>query len=545
MESKQYDFVVVGAGSAGCVLANRLSEDGRYSVLLLEAGPVDNYPWIHVPIGYGKTMFHPTLNWGYTTEPDEGIAGRRMYWPRGKVLGGSSSINGLIYVRGQAEDFDDWAAMGNPGWGWDQVLPYFRRSEDQERGEDAYHGAGGPLAVSSVHENHPLVEAFISAGEQAGFPRSGDFNGASQEGVGYFQLTTKNGRRCSSAKAFLRPARQRANLTVETNAQTNGLVIEGNRVLGVRYRKDDADFTVNARREVVLSAGAINSPQIMELSGIGDPEILKEAGLPVVHPMKGVGRNLQDHLQARIISRCTQAITTNDDLASMVRKARIGLKYLLFRRGPLAVGINQAGGFVKTNDADSRPDIQFHFGTLSSDKPGAPVHEFPGFTLSSCQLRPESRGEVHVASNDPYEYPRIRPNYLSEEKDCEVMIAGFRLSRRVLEKPAMQPFVAEEHSPGRDVQSDDEILDYLRRDATTIFHPTGTCRMGPAEDDRSVVDARLRVHGLEGLRVADASIMPTIVSGNTNAACIMIGEKASDMILEDAVEAVCNQAASA
>ncbi len=534
MSSQEYDFIVVGAGSAGCVLANRLTENGRYTVLLLEAGPKDSYPWIHVPIGYGKTMFHKEVNWGYHTEPDENLADRQIYWPRGKVLGGSSSINGLIYIRGQAEDYDDWEALGNPGWGFADVLPYFKRSEHHQRGADAYHGVDGPLWVSDIEERNELADAFIKAGVESGYPHNADFNGATQEGVGYFQLTTRQGWRCSSSVAYLKSARKRANLDIRTNALCSGLDLDGSRVVGVRYLQGESEVSVRARQEVILAAGAINSPQILELSGIGNPDALASAGIPVRHVLHGVGKNLHDHLQARVIARCTKPITTNDDLNSSLRKLRIGVKYVLLRRGPLAVGINQAGGFVRTDPSLERPDIQFHFGTLSSDMPGSPVHEFPGFTLSTCQLRPESRGMVHVSSADPRDHPRIASNYLVEQLDRDVMVAGVRISRRILAAAAMQPYVAAEHAPGPDVVEDDEILDFIRKQATTIFHPVGTCRMGPADQPGTVVDARLKVHGMGGLRVVDASIMPIVPSGNTNAPAMMVGEKAADMILEDA-----------
>lgn len=543
MSEKEFDYIIVGAGSAGCVLADRLTADGRHSVLLLEAGPRDRYPWIHVPIGYGKTMFHKGVNWGYWTEPDPGIADRSMYWPRGKVLGGSSSINGLIYIRGQHEDFDDWARLGNHGWGWQDVLPYFRRSERQQRGADDYHGADGELAVSDVPERNELCEAFIAAGQEIGIPRNDDFNGAEQEGVGYFQLTVRNGRRCSTAVAFLRPAMKRANLQVETDALCERVLVEEGRAVGVRYRRGDQRITARARGEVILAAGAINSPQLLELSGIGDPAVLGAHGIPVTRALPDVGGNLQDHLQARVILRCTRAITTNDDLKSFARKMRIGLRYVLRRRGPLAVGINQAGGFVRSRPEVERPDIQFHFGTLSSDTPGSPVHEFPGFTLSTCQLRPTSTGTVHIRASDPAEYPSIRPNYLATEEDQQVMVDGVRLSRRLVAAQAMRPYVAAEYAPGPDIQSDAALLDFVRRDATTIFHPVGTCRMGV--DPEAVVDARLRVNGVGGLRVVDCSVMPRLVSGNTNAAAIMIGEKAADMIREDAAHAHAGHSAAA
>ncbi len=534
MNHPSYDYIIIGAGSAGCVLANRLSENGRYSVLLLEAGGRDTYRWIHVPIGYGKTMFNKDVNWGYWTECDPGVHSRSIYWPRGKVLGGSSSINGLIYIRGQAEDYERWAALGNPGWGWRDVLPYFVKSERQERGANAYHGADGPLWVSDVSEPVELCDAFVRAGVEIGLPRNDDFNGASQEGVGYFQLTTRKGWRCSTAVAYLRPALKRTNLTVETDALCAGLIFEGRRVVGARYLQGDRTLEARAGREVILAAGAINSPQILQLSGIGAARDLAERGIDVRHDLPGVGRNLQDHLQTRLIYRCARPITTNDDLNSFYRRMKIGLRYVLFRRGPLAVGINQAGGFVRTRPDVATPDIQFHFGTLSSDTPGSPVHKFSGFTLSACQLRPESTGSLLVRSSDPREARVIQPNYLSAETDRRVIVDGVRLGRRLAGAPALKPYVVEEYSPGERVRSNGDLREFVREDATTIFHPAGTCKMG--EDADAVVDSHLRVHGLAGLRVVDASIMPVIVSGNTNAPVIMIGEKAADLILADALD---------
>lgn len=529
MSNATYDYVIVGAGSAGCVLANRLSKNDRHRVLLLEAGPRDRYHWIHIPIGYGKTMFNSNVNWGFSTEPEEGVNGRSIYWPRGKVLGGSSSINGLIYVRGQPQDYDHWAALGNQGWGWHDVLPYFMKSEHQVRGADDYHGSDGPLWVSDTTESNELCDAFIGAGQAIGIPHNEDFNGARQEGVGYFQLTTRKGWRCSSAVAYLRPIRRRRNLRIETNALCTGLLMEGSRVVGVRYRQHGRDHDVTAGRETILAAGALQSPQIMQLSGIGDPAMLAEHGIAVNHALPEVGRNMQDHLQARIIYKCSKPVTTNDDLNSFVRKMRIGLRYTLFRRGPLAVGINQTGGFARSNDSVDTPDIQFHFGTLSSDTPGSPVHRFSGFTLSTCQLRPQSRGTISLHSADPADSPVIHPAYLSAEHDQRVMVAGLRLGRRLGQAEPLRDYVLEEYSPGEQIQNNEDLLQFIRNDVTTIFHPVGTCRMG--NDTGAVVDDRLRVRGLSGLRVVDASIMPAIVSGNTNAAAIMIGEKGADMIL--------------
>ncbi|GAB3677742.1 GMC family oxidoreductase [Salinisphaera aquimarina] len=532
MSSSQcFDFVIVGAGSAGCVLARRLAETGRYSVLLMEAGGRDSYPWIHVPIGYGKTMFNRKVNWGYSTEADPNINDRTVYWPRGKVLGGSSSINGLIYVRGQAEDYDDWHARGCDGWSYEDVLPYFLRAEDQARGDDRYHGVEGPLAVSDVGEPNRLCDAFIGSGEAIGIPRNNDFNGATQEGVGYFQLTVKNGRRCSTASGYLKPVASRKNLEIMTHTLCSRVEFRDRRAVGVHYTRAGRNGFVGARHEVILAGGAINTPQILELSGIGPEQVLAEQNIEPVSISEEVGQNLSDHLQARLIYKCSEPITTNDDLNSFVRKMGIGLRYVLSRKGPLAVGINQAGGFARSGADVERPDIQFHFGTLSSDRPGSPVHRFSGFTLSTCQLRPESRGSVHIRSTDPSVYPQIRANYLATEMDRRIMVDGVKLGRRLAAAAPLSGYITEEYAPGMDVQSDEALLDFVRDDATTIFHPTGTCRMGP--DAEAVVDMRLRVRGVDALRVIDASIMPSIVSGNTNAPVIMIAEKGADMILED------------
>jgi choline dehydrogenase len=527
-----YDYIVVGAGSAGCVLANRLSADGRYRVLLIEAGPADRSPWIHLPIGYGKTMFHRTLNWGLHTEPDPGLGGRRLYWPRGRCLGGSSSINGLIYIRGQAADYDRWAALGNAGWGWDEVLPYFIRAEANIRGADALHGGDGPLAVADIDARHELMEAIVAAGESLGIPRNDDFNGPAQEGVGYFQLTTRRGLRCSSAVAYLRPARRRPNLHIETGAQVSRIECAGGRATGVRYQHLGKERHVLASREIVLAAGAVHSPQLLELSGIGDGARLAALGIPLVRHLPGVGENLQDHLQARVMFKVRKPITTNDDLRSLFGKARIGLQWLLTRSGPLAIGINQGGLFTRVLPEAETPDVQFHFGTISADQAGAAPHPWSGCTFSVCQLRPESRGDIHIRSADPRQAPAIRPNYLSAETDCRTLVGGLQLARRLARTPALAGLIGEEYRPGNAVDTADEWLDFARQYAATIFHPVGTCKMG--DDTAAVVDHRLRVHGLAGLRVADASIMPTLISGNTNAPAIMIGEKAADLILADA-----------
>ena len=526
-----YDYVIVGAGSAGCVLANRLSVSGRHSVLLLEAGPVDNYPWIHIPIGYGKTMFHPEYNWGFYTDPDPGMNNRRIYWPRGRGLGGSSSINGLIYVRGQPEDYDRWAAAGNSGWGWHDVLPYFIRSEKNSRGASVGHGANGPLACSDIPEPHALMEAIIQGAREIGVPRNEDFNTGNQEGVGYYQLFTEHGMRCSSAVAYLRPVRNRINLRVITGAHVTGVAFEGRRAAGVEYVQQGVVHAVRAAREVILSAGAIQSPQLLQLSGVGSGALLRDKGIAVVHDLPGVGENLQDHLQLRVMYKVSKVTTTNDELRSLSGRIRMGLKWALFRNGPLAIGINQGGLFTKILPESTTPDIQFHFATLSADMAGADPHAWPGCTFSVCQLRPESRGRVEIRTRDPLQAPAIHPNYLSTELDQRCAIESVRFSRRLAAAPSLREILTEEYRPGRQARTDNDFLMFAREHGATIFHPSGTCKMGI--DDTAVVDPRLRVHGLSGLRVVDCSVMPMLVSGNTHAPVVMIAEKAADMILED------------
>jgi choline dehydrogenase len=557
---EEYDHIVVGAGSAGCVMAARLSEDPGTRVLLLEAGPPDTSPWIHLPIGYGKTMWDPRVNWCFHTEPEAGMNGRRIYWPRGKTLGGSSSINGLIYIRGQREDFDDWAARGNPGWGYDDVLPYFKLSERNQRGANAWHGAQGPLRISDIGERHELIEAFIAAAAQCGVPRNDDFNGERQEGAGYYQLNTWRGLRWSTARAYLRPARRRPNLTVRTGALATAVLLHERRAVGVRYRqgvrtRPGAAAVVGAsgpsgaaaavvdggtplearcRGEVVLCAGALQSPQLLQLSGIGPAALLREQGIAVVRELPGVGENLQDHLQTRLIMECSRPITTNDQLHSWWGQLIIAAQWLLARRGPLAVGINQGGCFMRALPESRRPDIQFHVATLSADMAGGQVHPFSGFTLSVCALRPSSRGHVHIRSADPFEPPALVPNYLSTELDRRTTVAAVKAARTIAAAPAMAPYVKREVKPGPEAADDAALLEFCRNAGATIFHPSGTCAMGPDPGAGAVVDARLRVHGIERLRVVDCSVMPTLVSGNTNAAAVMLAEKAAVMMREDA-----------
>jgi len=533
-----YDYVIVGAGSAGCVLAARLSEDPAVRVLLLEAGPPDRSPWIHLPIGYGKTMWSDVYNWRFETDPDPNMNGRRIYWPRGKTLGGSSSINGLIYIRGQAQDYDHWAALGNTGWAYEDVLPYFIKSEGNQRTGLPDHGRDGPQKVSDIPARHELIDAFITAAGEIGVPATEDFNGRRQEGAGYYQLITHKGLRCSAAKAYLRPARGRPNLHVQTNAMATQVVLQGGRAVGVRWQRDGREHQATARAEVILSAGALQSPQLLQLSGIGPAHLLQEHGIAVQHDLSGVGENLQDHLQIRLSYECSKPITTNDALNSWLGRAKLGLEWLLFRRGALAVGINQGGCFMRALKDDqgrpvaATPDIQFHVGTLSADMAGGKVHPWSGFTLSVCQLRPESRGRVRIRSRDPMQPPSMQPNYLDTDLDRRTAVAAVRAARAIAQAPAMQPYVKREIKPGPEAQNDADILEFCRNTGATIFHPSGTCRMG--SDAMAVVDARLRVHGVQGLRVVDCSAMPTLVSGNTHAPVVMMAEKAADMIRADA-----------
>jgi choline dehydrogenase len=531
-EASEFDYVIIGAGSAGCVLANRLSADGTHSVLLLEAGPKDTNLWIHVPIGYGRLFKEKTVNWMYQTEPEPGLDGRSVFQPRGKVLGGSSSINGLLYVRGQREDYDRWRQRGNIGWGFDDVLPYFKKAENQVRGADDFHGTGGPQPVSELSHADPLSAAFIEAAAETGIPKNPDFNGAIQEGAGFFQTTTRYGRRASTAVSYLRPAMGRTNLHVETSALAQRICFEGRRAVAVEYRREGGALRVaRARKEILVSSGAYNSPQLLQLSGVGPAELLRKHGIDVVLDAAGVGNDLQDHMQVRIVMRCTKPITLNDVVNSPVRKALAGLRYAAFRTGPLAIAAGTSGAFFKTNPRLATPDVQIHFLPFSTDKMGEKLHPFSGFTASVCQLRPESRGSLRVKSADPAAPPEIRINYLATEVDRTTNVEGLKILRRILHAPALKPFVVEEVDPGRGVSTDAEWLGYCRQRGSTIYHPTSTCRMG--SDPLAVVDQRLRVRGIDGLRVVDGSVMPDLVSGNTNAPIIMIAEKASDMILQD------------
>ncbi len=533
MGGEAFDYVIVGAGSAGCVLANRLSEDPGVTVALIEAGGRDRNPWIHIPAGYYRNFSNPAVTWQYGSGPEPHLDGRVVTWPRGRVLGGSSAINGLLYVRGQTQDFNVWRQLGNVGWGWDDVLPYFKRAEDQERGADDLHGTGGPLGVSDVRlQRKELCDAFIEACAAAGIPRTVDFNGPGQEGAGYYQLTNRQGRRCSTAVGYLKPVRARRNLQIVTDALVHAVALDGRRATGIRCARNGRIETIAARREVILAAGALGSPQILQLSGIGPAPVLQAAGVPVRHDLPGVGANLQDHLQVRFVYHCKGRGSLNDVWHSPWLRLRAGLEYALTRRGILTIGAGVAGAFARSRPDVELPDVQFHFMPLSADRPGQGLHDFSGATLSVCQLRPESRGTLAIAGPDPAAHPRIVSNYLAAETDRRVLLDGMRLVRRVVGEPAFARHVLREHLPGPEAVTDAALMAYARGYATTVFHPCGTCRMG--SDAKAVVDARLRVQGLAGLRVADASIMPTLTSGNTNAPTIMIGEKAADMIREDA-----------
>jgi choline dehydrogenase len=528
-----FDYVIVGAGTAGCVLANRLSADPNTSVLLLEAGGTDSWIWIHIPIGYLYTQNNPRTDWCFTTEPEPGLNGRALNYPRGRVLGGCSSINGMIYMRGQARDYNGWRQAGNRGWGWDDVLPYFKKSEHHVMGADELHGEGGEWRVEQPRLSWEILDAFRDAAAEVGIPTVADFNRGNNEGCGYFQVNQKKGVRWSTAKAFLRPVLRRPNLTVLTGAQATGILFEGRRAAGLRFRleKNGREQLASAGREVLLASGAIGSPQLLQLSGVGPGALLQELGIPVVHAQDGVGANLQDHLQIRTVYKVRHTRTLNEQANSFLGRARMGLEYALFRRGPLTMAPSQLGAFAKSDSSRETPDLEYHVQPLSLEKFGDPLHPFPAFTASVCNLRPESRGEVRIRSTEPTEPPAIRPNYLATEGDRLVAAEAIRLTRRICSAKALARFEPEEFLPGQDVVSDEQLAAAAGIIGTTIFHPVGTCRMG--NDSLAVVDDRLRVRGVANLRVVDASIMPTITSGNTNAPVIMIAEKASEMILED------------
>ncbi len=530
----EWDYIIVGAGSAGCVLANRLTENGRYKVLLLEAGPKDSSFWIPVPVGFYKLLTNKRYNWGFVTEPEEGSGNRAIATPRGKTLGGSSAINGVLYVRGQPLDYDTWSQLGNRGWSYESVLPYFRKSETYTNGGDASRGTEGPLSVTETQERHELLDAFVAAAESQGFPRNADYNDGDQEGFGYYQLTARGGRRVSAAKAFLKPIRNRANLTIETEAFATGLLFDGSRAVGVAYTVNGARREARAGREVILAAGAVQSPQLLELSGIGNPELLRRHGIDVRHALPGVGENYRDHYGTRLRWRVTKPITLNE-LTRGPNLAREVVRWALTGRGVLGYGAGIVFGFVKTRPELETPDVQFHLAHASyADAATRKLEKQPGMTLAVCPLRSESKGSIHIKSADPTTPPAIRGNFLSDPIDVAAIVEGMKIGRRIAEAAPLDPYRAFEMTPGPDCTSDVDLETYARQTGQTLYHIVGTAKMGPSSDPMAVVDDRLRVHGVPGLRVVDASIMPTLVSGNTNAAAIMIGEKGAAMVLEDA-----------
>ena len=536
-ERRSYDYVIVGAGSAGCVLASRLSESGKYQVALLEAGPEDKAFWIHVPMGYPMLFNDPRVNWMLESEPEPGLNNRPMYQPRGKVLGGTSSINGMIYIRGNPRDYDNWRQLGCEGWSWQDVLPYFKRGEDQQRGPDEFHGVGGPLAVSDHPTRNELADAIFQAGVQAGLQQNRDFNGAAQDGVGYYQTTTRDKRRWSAARAYLKPARHRPNLTVITGAQATSILTKGKRAVGVKFFGQRGPDMVRATRDVIVSCGTFKSPQLLLLSGIGNVQQLSAHAIPIVHELSHVGANLQDHFYIPMSFRCAKPVTINDVANSRFKRILAGVQYVLLNQGILTGTGLFVGAFVRSRSTAAQPDIQINtnlWSVIERTRFGMKVHPFSGFTINPVHLNPDCRGEVALRSPDPLASPTIQFNYLSSRNDVETMITGMRLVRKIVAQPALKPYLVGELSPGEEFSSDESLEQALREKGYSNFHPVGTCRMGYGED--CVVDPRLRVRGMTGLRVVDASIMPRIPAGNTNAPTIMIAEKASDMILEDAAQ---------
>ncbi|WP_296737241.1 GMC family oxidoreductase N-terminal domain-containing protein [Mesorhizobium sp.] len=533
-----YDFIVVGSGSAGSVVAEKLSASGRFSVLVLEAGGTDRRFYVQMPLGYGKTFFDPAVNWNYKAEPDPGLAGNADHWPRGKLLGGSSSINAMVYIRGAREDFDAWAAAGNPGWSYDDLLPAFKALEDNQAGADKWRGVGGPLHITDCSKTaHPLTKRYLAAAQQAGLPFNPDFNGATQEGVGVYQITTRNGRRMSAARAFLRPAMKRANVRVETNALVTRILFEGKRAIGVEYEQNGETRTARAGREVILSGGSVNSPQLLQLSGVGPSALLGDLGVAVVHGNDNVGANLQDHVGVNYTFK-GRLPTLNQTLRPWWGKLLVGMQYILLRSGPLSMSMNNAGGFFRTDPASSRPNMQLYFQAFSTviprngERPILTPDPWPGFSIGLSNCRPSSRGEIMIRSKNPRDYPKITANAYSTNADVDEMLAAVKFVRKIASMPAMAEIIEEEVLPGPSIASDADLIDDFRKRSGTVYHPVSTCRMGP-DASRAVVDPRLRVHGVEGLRVIDASIFPDNITGNTNAASILTGWKGAELVLED------------
>ena len=528
---ENYDYIIIGAGSAGCVLANRLSQNPKNKILLIEAGGNDSYPWIHIPVGYYKTMHNPKTDWCYKTEPDETMENRSIPYPRGKTLGGSSSINGLLYIRGQEQDYDIWRQLGNKGWSWNDVLPFFLKAENQERGKSEFHGVGGPLSVSDQRIRLPILDAFMNAAEENGIPKVNDFNKGDNLGCGYFQVTEQNGLRCSAAVGYLNPIKNRKNLKIETKCHVEKINFKDKKAISVSYWKDGKLSSINTNNEIILSAGSIGSAQILQTSGIGDAEKLSKLGIEIIQNSKGVGKNLQDHLMFRPVYKVKNIKTLNKKINSLIGKLMIGMEYVFLRSGPMTMGASQLCGFAKSDSSKETPNLQFHVQPISTDKlGGSNLHDFAAFTPTVANIRPTSKGEINIISKDSRENPKIKMNYLSSDEDRIVAAKGLRLIRKiVLESNEFKQYEPEEFRPGANIQDDEELVKAASNYAQTIFHPVGTCKMG--QDDMAVVDDQLKVHGIENLRVVDASVMPEITSGNLNAPTLMIAERASEFIL--------------